>query len=103
MYVDDVVNAMIAASTAPDVNQLTINVGSGRETSVRELAQMVVAVTGANPEIVYNPRSDRGSSRLCADLTLAGDKLNFKPASGWNRPAVDARAHQRLRVRSNGN
>ena len=34
VYVDDVVNAMIAASTAPDVNQLTINVGSGRETSV---------------------------------------------------------------------
>lgn len=79
VYVDDVVNAMIAASTAPEVNQLTINVGSGKETSVRDLAAMVVAVTGSEPEVVYNPRSDRGSSRLCADISLASDKLNFKP------------------------
>lgn len=79
VYVDDVVNAMIAASTAPEVNQLTINVGSGKETSVRDLAAMVVSVTGSEPEVVYNPRSDRGSSRLCADISLASDKLNFKP------------------------
>lgn len=79
VYVDDVVNAMIAASTAPEVNQLTINVGSGKETSVRDLAAMVVSVTGSEPEVVFNPRSDRGSSRLCADISLASDKLNFKP------------------------
>ena len=80
IYVDDAVNAMLAASTAPEVNQLTINVGSGRETSVRDLAKLVISVTGANPEVVYNPRSDRGTSRLCADLTLAANKLNFKPS-----------------------
>jgi len=80
IYVDDVVNAMLAASTAPEVNQLTINVGSGRETSVRDLAKLVISVTGSEPEVVYNPRSDRGTSRLCADLTLAADKLNFKPS-----------------------
>ena len=82
VYVDDVVNAMLAASTAPYVNQLTINVGSGRETSVRDLAKLVISVTGSNPEVVYNPRSDRGSSRLCADLSLAADKLNYKPSIG---------------------
>ncbi len=82
IYVDDAVNALLAASTAPEVNQLTINVGSGRETSVRELVKLVISVTGANPEVVYNPRSDRGSSRMCADLTLAGEKLNFHPSIG---------------------
>ena len=80
IYVDDVVNAMLAASTAPEVNQLTINVGSGRETSVRDLTKLVISVTGSNPEVVYNPRSDRGTSRLCADLILAAKKLNFKPS-----------------------
>ncbi|HWR64727.1 MAG TPA: NAD-dependent epimerase/dehydratase family protein [Bellilinea sp.] len=80
IYVDDVVNAMLAASTAPEVNQLTINVGSGRETSVRDLTKLVISVTGSEPEVVYNPRSDRGTSRLCADLTLAANKLNFKPS-----------------------
>ena len=80
IYVDDVVNAMLAASTAPEVNQLTINVGSGRETSVRDLVKLVISVTGSEPEVVYNPRSDRGTSRLCADLSLAANKLNFKPS-----------------------
>lgn len=80
VYVDDAVNAMIAASTAPGVDGQTINVGSGQETSVRELVRLVIAVTGANPEVVYNPRSDGGPSRLCADLSLAAEKLNYQPA-----------------------
>jgi UDP-glucose 4-epimerase len=79
VYVDDVVNAMVAASVAPDVNTLTINVGSGSEVSVRDLAKMVAEVTGGNPEIVYNPRNEGGLSRLCADLTLAQDKLGYQP------------------------
>jgi UDP-glucose 4-epimerase len=80
VYVDDVVNAMLAASTAPNIDRLTINVGSGQETSVRELARLVIAVTGTNPEVVYNPRSDGGPSRLCADLTQAEAKLNYHPS-----------------------
>ena len=80
VYVDDAVNAMIAASTAPGVDRLTINVGSGRETSVRELVKLVIAATGTSPEVVYNPRSDSGPARMCADLTLAGEKLNYRPS-----------------------
>jgi UDP-glucose 4-epimerase len=79
VYVDDVVNAMVAASVAPEVNALTINVGSGSEVSVRELAKMVTEVTGGKPEIVYNPRNEGGLSRLCADLTLAREKLGYEP------------------------
>jgi len=79
VYVDDVVNAMAAASVAPDVNTLTINVGSGSEVSVRDLAKMVAEVTGGNPEIVYNPRNEGGLSTLCADLTLAKEKLGYQP------------------------
>jgi len=80
VYVDDVVNAMLAASTAPGVDRLTINVGSGKETSVRELAHLVIAATGNSPEVVYNPRSDTGPARLCADLSLAAEKLNYHPS-----------------------
>ena len=81
VYVDDVVDAMVAASTAPDINQLTINIGSGMETSIRELARIVVEVTGGKPEIVYNPRNEGGLSRLCADLTLAREKLGYNPTT----------------------
>ncbi|MFZ6020351.1 MAG: NAD-dependent epimerase/dehydratase family protein [Chloroflexota bacterium] len=80
VYVDDVVQAMIAASTAPGVDQMTINVGSGVETSVRDLVKVVISVTGSEPEVVYNPRSDGGPARMCADLRRAGALLNYRPS-----------------------
>ncbi len=79
VYVDDVVSAMVAASTAPGLNNLVINVGSGVETSVRELVSIVQQATGTQAEVVYNPRTDPGVSRMCADLNLAADKLNYQP------------------------
>jgi len=70
---------MKSASTAPDINQLTINVGSGTEMNLRDLSKLAIEVTGGKPEIVYNPRNEGGLSRLCADLTLARIKLGYEP------------------------
>ena len=79
IYIDDVVNAMVNASTAPNVDKQIINIGSGRETGVRELADLAIQVTGGTPEIIDNNRSDGGPDRLCADISLAREKLNFQP------------------------
>ena len=80
VYVDDVVNAMAATATAPNVNQKIINVGSGVDTSVRELVELVLEVSGNRPEVMYNPRNEGGVRRMCADLSLAGELLNYQPA-----------------------
>ncbi len=79
VFVEDVVEAMVSASTAPDVDRLTINVGSGTETNIKDLARLAIEVTGGRPEIVYNPRNEGGLSRLCADLRLAREKLGYQP------------------------
>lgn len=79
IYVDDVVSAMVAASTAPGLNQLVINVGSGIGTSVREVAETALALTGNKAEIIFAPRGNAGVSRMRADLTLAKKKLGFEP------------------------
>ena len=72
---------MVAAATAPNINQLVINIGSGKETSINDLAHLVIEVTGGRPEMIYNPRVEGGVSRMCADLTLAGQKLDYQPLS----------------------
>jgi nucleoside-diphosphate-sugar epimerase len=82
VYVDDAASAMIAAATAPGINKLVINVGSGTETSLRELARLVMDVTGVNAEVISNPRNDAGVSRMCADLTLGREKLGYQPRIG---------------------
>jgi UDP-glucose 4-epimerase len=79
IYVNDVVRALTAAATAPDVNQLVINVGSGQETSMRELAQLVLDVVGSDGEVLYAPRNDAGVSRMSASTDLAAKLLGFKP------------------------
>jgi UDP-glucose 4-epimerase len=79
VFIDDVVNAMTAAASAPAIDKLVINVGSGTETSVRELVRLVTETTGGQPEVVYNPRVEGGVSRMRADLTLASQKLGYAP------------------------
>jgi UDP-glucose 4-epimerase len=79
VFVDDVVNALAAASTTKGINGEIINVGSGTETSVRELARQVVEIAGGKPEEVYNPRVGGGVSRMCADISKAKQALNYVP------------------------
>jgi UDP-glucose 4-epimerase len=82
VYVDDVISALVAAATAPSIDGLVINIGSGKETSIRELIKCVQGVTGSNAEVIYSSQTSGGVSRLCADLTLASQKLNYRSSIG---------------------
>jgi len=101
IFVDDVVQALTTSSTADGINRLTINIGSGIETSIRDLAKQVIDITGKQPEIVYNIRNDGGPSRMCADLTLAKEKLGFKPRTPLYI-GLKTVYDQDLRIRQNG-
>ena len=80
IYVDDVISAMVAASTAPNINGQVINVGSGIETSIKELINSVLDITHSKANVVYNNQTSGGVSRMKADLTLAKEKLRFTPS-----------------------
>jgi UDP-glucose 4-epimerase len=80
VYVDDVVSAMVAAATAPNLNGMVINIGSGEETSIRSLANLVLKVTGSQTNTIYNAQTSGGVSRLCANISLAAQKLNYGPS-----------------------
>jgi UDP-glucose 4-epimerase len=80
VYVDDVVSAMVAAATAPNLNGMVINIGSGEETSIRSLANLVLKVTGSQTNTIYNAQTSGGVSRLCANISLAAQKLNYAPS-----------------------
>ena len=79
VYIEDVVDAMESAATAPQANQQIINVGSGVETSVADLSSLAQRITGGKPQTVRNPQNLGGPSRLCADLSLARSILGYTP------------------------
>ena len=74
-----VVEAMVAAATAPTVDQLVINIGSGHETSIKALGQQVIEALGVKAEWIYKEDHDPGPSRMCADIQLARQKLGYQP------------------------
>lgn len=78
VYLDDVVNALVAASSAPGIDRRIINVGSGVETSVADLMRQIEHVAGREAKPL-NSKTSAGASRLCADLTLAHDLLGYSP------------------------
>ncbi len=79
VYVDDVVDALLAAATAASVDRAIINVGSGQEISINELAQRIGQVTGRSVRTLHSQIERGGVPRLVADLALAQNKLGFQP------------------------
>jgi len=80
VYVDDVVTGMVAAATAPNINGLVINIGSGTETSVLQLAQLVKKITASRADLVTSTQNSGGVDRMCANIALAERRLNYSPS-----------------------
>ena len=80
IYLDDVVSGMVAAATAPNINGLVINIGSGEEVSILELARLILRITGSSSNLVTSSKVSGGVSRMCANISLAGKRLNYHPS-----------------------
>jgi UDP-glucose 4-epimerase len=79
VYIDDVVDALVAAATRPDINRRVINVGSGVETTMNDMIAQIAQATGQKPHILHVSGQSGGVSRMGADLTLAHDLLGYQP------------------------
>jgi UDP-glucose 4-epimerase len=55
----------------------TFNIGSGKETSVNQIANKIIEVLKGNKTYIDNPPGE--ISRICADITQAKEKLNYTP------------------------
>jgi UDP-glucose 4-epimerase len=79
VYVTDVVQGLIAALELEAPEHCTINIGSGIEVSINELAEEILAQTSATSNLIYSPVGSGGVCRLGADLSLAHRLLNYQP------------------------
>jgi UDP-glucose 4-epimerase len=79
-YVSDTARAILSAGMREDAIGQVMNVGSGRETSVNELARAVVDVVG-NPavEIIHDDPRPADIARMCADGSRARAVLDYVP------------------------
>ncbi|HSZ05701.1 MAG TPA: NAD-dependent epimerase/dehydratase family protein [Solirubrobacteraceae bacterium] len=77
VYIDDVARSNLHAATI-DATDVVFNVASGTETSLLELANLLIEVMGADVAIEYGPeRSVNKVPRRLADTTRAHALLGF--------------------------
>jgi GDP-L-fucose synthase len=54
-----------------------VNIGSGREISIRALADLVAQYTGFRGELVWDKTKPDGQPRRCVDVTRARELFGF--------------------------
>jgi len=87
VYVDDVVDAFVRASTRG--GGLVCNIGTGRETSVNELYRAMAAEAGVDAPPQHAPPRPGELRRSSLDIARAGIQLGWRP---WTELAEGARA-----------
>ncbi|HLA43999.1 MAG TPA: NAD-dependent 4,6-dehydratase LegB [Aggregatilineales bacterium] len=82
-YVTSTADGFIKAALAPNAPGKTINLGSGREISIGDLAKLIAEMAGQDIEIVSDSqrlRPDKSEvERLLADNTLAREICDWEP------------------------
>ncbi|HZM30074.1 MAG TPA: UDP-glucuronic acid decarboxylase family protein [Acidimicrobiales bacterium] len=79
-YVEDEVRGFLALLDG-DVTG-PVNIGNPAEYTIRELADMVLAVTGSSSEIVHEPLPVDDPTQRQPDITLAREALGWEPRIG---------------------
>jgi UDP-glucose 4-epimerase len=78
VYIGDVARANLAAAES-DVTDAGFNVASGTETSLLELAEMLLHVMGSDLSVEHGPaRAVNGVTRRLASTELAREQLGFE-------------------------
>ena len=80
-YRDDLVEGLIRLMNGPDDFVGPVNLGNPDEFTIRELAGLVLELTGSKSKIVHKPLPADDPTQRCPDISLAKAKLsNWQPA-----------------------
>jgi GDP-L-fucose synthase len=77
LYVDDAAEGVVLAAENYDGRE-PVNLGTGVEISIRELAQLIAAETGFDGEIVWDHSKPDGQPRRAADTRRASELFGFR-------------------------
>ncbi len=78
-YADDLIEGFVRMMDAPDDITGPMNLGNPVETSVAELADMIIDLTGSRSRIIYRPLPIDDPLQRLPDISQASAILNWKP------------------------
>jgi UDP-glucose 4-epimerase len=109
LYISDLVDASLAAATAPAAPGLVLNIGSGIEYRIDDVAALIMSLAGSGMVSVGSrSERERGLQRLVCDPGRALQVLGWRPRVSiqeglaatveWFRAGLDRRAGAAARV-----
>jgi GDP-L-fucose synthase len=76
LYVEDAAEGIVLAAERYDSSD-PVNLGNGREISIRDLATKIAALCGFEGRIVWDPSKPNGQPRRCLDVSRARERFGF--------------------------
>ena len=80
-YISDLIEALVRTMNSEEFIG-PVNIGNPGESTVLELAEKVLALTGSKSRIVLRPLPSDDPVRRCPDISLAKSKLSWEPRVG---------------------
>ncbi len=78
-FVDDLVDALIRMMATPDDVTGPVNIGNPDEFTIRELAELVIEMSGSSSTIVNKPLPSDDPKQRRPDISLARETLRWQP------------------------
>lgn len=78
-YVDDLVDGLLGLMGSPASFKGPVNLGNPNEFLIRDLAELIVELTGSSSEIVYRPLPVDDPKQRRPDISLAQTGLDWRP------------------------
>jgi nucleoside-diphosphate-sugar epimerase len=76
--VDDLIEGILRLMGSEELRP--VNVGNPVEYSVREVAALILELSGSASELVHEPLPKDDPKQRCPDITRARDSLGWEPA-----------------------
>jgi GDP-L-fucose synthase len=81
LYVDDCADAIVMALEQYE-DPHPVNIGTGKEITIKELATRIAQITGYKGKIVFDSAKPDGQPRRCLDVSVAESSFGFKASVG---------------------
>jgi UDP-glucuronate decarboxylase len=78
-FVDDLVEGLMRLMNVTRPLDGAVNLGNPVETSMAEIAELIVALTGSRSQIVYRPLPQDDPRQRCPDISRAQELLHWAP------------------------
>jgi GDP-L-fucose synthase len=76
LYVEDCAEAIVLATEKYDQSD-PVNIGTGKEISIKNLTELIAELTGFHGNIVWDKSKPNGQPRRCLDISRAKDLFGF--------------------------